>query len=125
MRNKQFINDDFLLENKFARELYHDYAEDLPIIDYHNHLPPADIGQNTRFSNLSQVWINGDHYKWRAMRTLGIEEELITGGASDLDKFKAWAKTVPFTMRNPLYHWTHLELARYFGEYGERRSRIG
>lgn len=117
MRNKQFINDDFLLENKFARELYHDYAKDLPIIDYHNHLPPDDIDQNTRFNNLSQVWINGDHYKWRAMRTLGIEEELITGGASDLDKFKAWAKTVPFTMRNPLYHWTHLELARYFGEY--------
>lgn len=110
----KFIHDNFLLENKYAEELYHNYAKNQPIIDYHNHLPPQQIADNTIFKNITDVWINGDHYKWRAMRTLGINEEFITGGASDKDKFKNWAKTVPYTMRNPLYHWTHLELARYF-----------
>ena len=113
--SSNFIHDNFLLENKFAEELYHNYAEKQPIIDYHNHLPPQQIADNKIFDNISNVWINGDHYKWRAMRTLGINEEFITGGASDKDKFLIWAKTVPYTMRNPLYHWTHLELTRYFG----------
>ncbi|MEH6779900.1 glucuronate isomerase [Maribacter arcticus] len=110
-----FLNSNFLLKNKFSQELYHDYASKMPIIDYHNHLPPELIANNTAFENLTQVWIDGDHYKWRAMRTLGIEEKYITGNAPDKDKFLKWAQTVPFTMRNPLYHWTHLELQRYFG----------
>ncbi|MFV8359958.1 glucuronate isomerase [Flavobacterium sp. LS1P3] len=109
-----FINDNFLLENKFAEELYHNYSKNQPIIDYHNHLSPQFISEDKIFDNITQVWINGDHYKWRAMRTLGINEQFITGNGSDKDKFMNWAKTVPYTMRNPLYHWTHLELARYF-----------
>ena len=113
----KFISDNFLLDNKYSEELYHTYAKNLPIIDYHNHLPPQQIAENKIFDNITNVWINGDHYKWRAMRTLGIKEEFITGGASDKDKFTSWAKTVPYTMRNPLYHWTHLELARYFDIY--------
>lgn len=115
--SKHFIHDNFLLENSYAEELYHNYAKELPIIDYHNHLPPQEMVDNKIYGNLSQVWINGDHYKWRAMRTLGIDEHFITGEASDKDKFLKWAETVPYTLRNPLYHWTHLELARYFGEY--------
>ncbi|PKQ43591.1 glucuronate isomerase [Confluentibacter flavum] len=113
----KFIHDNFLLENKYAEELYHDYSKNLPIIDYHNHLPPQQIAEDKTFENITDVWINGDHYKWRAMRTLGIKEAFITGTASDKDKFLNWAKTVPYTMRNPLYHWTHLELARYFDIY--------
>jgi glucuronate isomerase len=112
---KTFITDTFLLHNRYAEELYFNYAEKLPIIDYHNHLPPKDIAEDRMFDNISQLWIAGDHYKWRAMRTLGINEEYITGKASDGEKFSAWAKTVPYTLRNPLYHWTHLELQRYFG----------
>lgn len=112
---KSFIADNFLLGNKFAEELYFNYAEKQPIIDYHNHLPPKEIAENRVFENISKVWIAGDHYKWRAMRTLGINEKYITGDASDQEKFVAWAKTVPYTLRNPLYHWTHLELKRYFG----------
>ena len=110
-----FIHDNFLLENKFAEELYHNYSKNQPIIDYHNHLSPQFIAEDKIFDNITKVWINGDHYKWRAMRTLGINEKFITGDGSDKDKFLNWAKTVPYTMRNPLYHWTHLELARYFG----------
>ena len=110
-----FIHDDFLLTNKFAKQLYHDYAKDLPIIDYHCHLPPEDIADDRNFQNLTQIWLNGDHYKWRGLRTLGVHEKYITGNASDEEKFLAWGKSVPHTMRNPLYHWTHLELARYFG----------
>ncbi|MES2574985.1 MAG: glucuronate isomerase [Bacteroidota bacterium] len=110
-----FIHDNFLLENKFAEELYHNYSKNQPIIDYHNHLNPQFIAEDKIFDNITQVWINGDHYKWRAMRTLGVNEKFITGDGSDKDKFLNWAKTVPYTMRNPLYHWTHLELARYFG----------
>ena len=110
----KFINDNFLLENKYAEELYHNYSKNQPIIDYHNHLSPQFIAEDTIFENITQVWINGDHYKWRAMRTLGINEHFITGSGSDKDKFMNWGKTVPYTMRNPLYHWTHLELARYF-----------
>ncbi len=109
-----FISDNFLLTNKFAEELYHQYAAKMPIIDYHNHLSPRDISDNRTFRNITKVWIDGDHYKWRAMRTLGVSEEFVTGAASDEEKFMKWAETVPFTMRNPLYHWTHLELMRYF-----------
>jgi len=109
-----FIHDNFLLENKYAEELYHNFSKNQPIIDYHNHLSPKLIAENNIFKNITDVWINGDHYKWRAMRTLGVNEKFITGDASDKDKFLQWAKTVPYTMRNPLYHWTHLELARYF-----------
>ncbi|MGX1928549.1 glucuronate isomerase [Flagellimonas sp. 2504JD4-2] len=114
MMQKSFIHKDFLLQNSFAEELYHNYAKDLPIIDYHCHLSPADIATDRIFNNISEAWIHGDHYKWRAMRTVGIGEEYITGSASDEEKFLAWAKAVPQTIRNPLYHWTHLELARYF-----------
>lgn len=110
-----FLTEDFLLSNDFARTLYHQYAKDLPLIDYHNHLSPHDIATNRQFKNLTQIWLEGDHYKWRAMRTLGINERFITGDASDTEKFEQWAYAVPYTMRNPLYHWTHLELKRYFG----------
>lgn len=112
-----FIHDNFLLENKYAEELYHNYSKNQPIIDYHNHLSPKLIAENNIFKNITDVWINGDHYKWRAMRTLGVNEKFITGDASDKEKFLQWGKTVPYTMRNPLYHWTHLELARYFDIY--------
>ncbi|MDO7170874.1 glucuronate isomerase [Mariniflexile sp. AS56] len=109
-----FIHDNFLLDNKYAEELYHNYSKNQPIIDYHNHLSPQQMAEDTTFDNMNSVWIHGDHYKWRAMRTLGIEEKFVTGNGTDKDKFLSWAKTVPYTMRNPLYHWTHLELARYF-----------
>lgn len=112
---KKFLDDDFLLETKTAQHLYHDYAKDLPIIDYHCHLPPQDIADDRSFHNITQAWLEGDHYKWRAMRTNGVNEKYITGSASDEEKFQQWAKTVPYTLRNPLYHWTHLELKRYFG----------
>ncbi len=111
---KKFLDSDFLLTNKIAEELYHDYAKNQPIIDYHNHLMPEQVAQNTNFENITQAWLYGDHYKWRAMRANGIPEKYITGIAADKDKFQKWAETVPYTMRNPLYHWTHLELQRYF-----------
>ncbi len=110
-----FIHDDFLLANKSAVRLYHQYAKDQPILDYHNHLPPKDIAENRQFANLFEIWLEGDHYKWRAMRAAGFAEEYCTGNADPWDKFEAWSKTVPLTLRNPLYHWTHLELKRYFG----------
>lgn len=112
---KPFIHDNFLLENKYAEELYHNYAAKMPIIDYHSHLSPGDIAMDTLFENITRVWIYGDHYKWRAMRTLGVNERFITGEGSDPEKFDKWSESVPYTIRNPLYHWTHLELARYFG----------
>ena len=114
MAASNFIHEDFLLQTPFASRLYHDYAKNLPIIDYHNHLSPKKIVEDFQFDNISQVWLNADHYKWRAMRTLGIEEKYITGNASDQEKFVKWGETVPYTVRNPLYHWTHLELKRYF-----------
>ncbi|HOX82926.1 MAG TPA: glucuronate isomerase [Chryseolinea sp.] len=110
----KFITEDFLLTNSFAKTLYHQYAKSLPIIDYHCHLSPEDISTNRQFENISKVWLAGDHYKWRAMRTLGIDEKFVTGNGSDEDKFMKWASTVPYTVRNPLFHWTHLELKRYF-----------
>ena len=112
---KPFLNKHFLLENKTAEHLYHQYAADLPIIDYHNHLPPDEVAADKIFTSITEVWLKGDHYKWRAMRANGIDEQYITGDADDKDKFLKWAATVPYTMRNPLYHWTHLELQRYFG----------
>jgi glucuronate isomerase len=111
---KAFIHDDFLLNNEPGKILYHEYAKHMPIIDYHCHLDPKEIVENKPFTNLTQAWLTGDHYKWRAMRSAGIEEKYITGDASDKEKFLAWAKTVPQTIGNPLYHWTHLELKRYF-----------
>ena len=110
-----FIHDDFLLGTRAARRLYHGFAEEQPIFDYHCHLPPAVVAANEPFRDLCDIWLAGDHYKWRAMRTNGVAEKFITGKASPLEKFQAWAATVPHTLRNPLYHWTHLELARYFG----------
>ena len=115
---KEFIHEDFLLESKTASKLYHTYAESLPIIDYHCHIPPKEVAENRQFENMTQIWLAGDHYKWRAMRTCGVDERFITGNASDWEKFEMWARTVPKTIRNPLYHWTHLELKRPFGISG-------
>ncbi len=112
---KAFLEETFLLESDTAIHLYQEYATKLPIIDYHCHLSPKEITEDRAFENITQAWLAGDHYKWRAMRALGIDEHYITGQASDREKFGAWAKTVPFTMRNPLYHWTHMELKRPFG----------
>ena len=111
----EFIHDDFLLHSEVARRLYHNYAAAEPILDYHSHLSAANIANDRTFNNLCEIWLEGDHYKWRAMRTNGVPERYITGNASPYEKFAAWARTVPFTLRNPLYHWTHLELKRYFG----------
>ncbi len=115
--DKKFINDDFMLGNSYARELYHESAEKMPIIDYHCHLVPRQIAENYQFKDITEVWLGGDHYKWRAMRGNGVPEEYITGKRGSYEKFEKWAETVPYTMRNPLYHWTHLELARVFGIY--------
>jgi glucuronate isomerase len=112
---KPFLSDNFLLSNNSAERLYHEYAANMPIFDYHCHLPVAEIAENKKFANLTAIWLNGDHYKWRAMRANGVDEQFITGAASDRDKFRAWAATVPKTLRNPLYHWTHLELKNPFG----------
>src|ERR1700736_1002375 len=117
--DKSFLPENFLLSNQTSEELYFEFAQAQPIFDYHCHIPPADIAGNRPFENLTQIWLAegryGDHYKWRAMRTNGVPERYITGDASDYDKFLAYARTVPATIRNPLYHWTHLELRRYFG----------
>ena len=112
---KKFLDDNFVLQTKTAQILYHEYAKDMPIIDYHCHLNPQEIADNKKFDNLAQIWLNGDHYKWRAMRTNGVEEKYCTGNVSDWEKFEKWAETVPHTIRNPLYHWTHLELKTAFG----------
>lgn len=110
-----FIHEDWLLQSKSAKTLYHDYAKDMPIYDFHSHLSPNEIAVNKKYRNMSEIWLGGDHYKWRALRWLGVEERLITGDAPDEDKFMVWARSVPDTVGNPLYHWTHLELSRYFG----------
>jgi glucuronate isomerase len=112
---RPFIHEDFLLATKQARELYHRYAAKEPIYDYHCHLPPDLIAANHQFSDLAELWLGGDHYKWRALRANGVSEKFCTGDASPREKFQAWAETVPHTLRNPLFHWTHLELKRYFG----------
>ena len=111
----KFIHEDFILQTRAARRLYHNFAEDEPILDYHCHLSPKDIAENRQFKNLFEIWLEGDHYKWRAMRSNGVAEKFCTGDADPFAKFQAWAATVPHTLRNPLYHWTHLELSRYFG----------
>ena len=111
---KKFLDENFLLQSETAQQLYHGFAKQMPIIDYHNHLPADQIANDINFENLSQVWLYGDHYKWRAMRANGINEKYCTGNATDYEKFEQWAATVPYTLRNPLYHWTHLELQRYF-----------
>ena len=115
MSTPPFIHEEFLLHSDAARRLYHEFAADLPIIDYHSHLPPEDIASDRSFANLSEAWLHGDHYKWRAMRANGVDERYCTGDATDLEKFEKWAETVPACLRNPLYHWTHLELNRPFG----------
>ncbi|MGF1638916.1 MAG: glucuronate isomerase [Cyclobacteriaceae bacterium] len=111
----KFLDENFLLESKTAERLYHEHAAKMPIIDYHCHLPADEIANDKKYSSLTEIWLNGDHYKWRAMRTNGIDERYITGNATDFEKFEKWAETVPYTMRNPLYHWTHMELKRPFG----------
>ena len=113
-RMSHFIHDNFLLETDSARLLYHSFAKSQPILDYHCHLDPGDVAANRRFNNLYEIWLEGDHYKWRAMRACGVDEVLCTGNADPYDKFMAWAQSVPQLLRNPLYHWTHLELKRYF-----------
>jgi len=112
---KNFMTEDFLLQTKTARMLYHEHAAKMPIFDYHCHLPTAQIAEDKQFENLTQAWLYGDHYKWRVMRTNGVSERYCTGDATDWEKFQKWADTVQYTLRNPLYHWTHLELKRYFG----------
>ena len=111
---KKFLGKNFLLQSATAKKLYHDHAKEMPVIDYHCHLPPEQIANDINFENITQAWLYGDHYKWRAMRTNGVDESYITGDKSDYEKFEKWAETVPYTLRNPLYHWTHLELQRYF-----------
>ena len=112
---KTLIHENFLLENKTAEKLYHEYAKSMPIIDFHTHLPPDEIATDKQFKNLAEIWLGGDHYKWRAMRTNGVPEKYCTGNVKDFEKFMKWAETVPHTMRNPLYHWTHMELKQSFG----------
>ena len=115
---KPFLDSNFILETKTAQELYHGTASKLPILDYHCHLSPKEIAENKNFENLTQLWLYGDHYKWRAMRANGVNERYCTGNATDWEKFEKWAETVPYTIRNPLYHWTHMELKRFFGFKG-------
>src|SRR6266508_4039459 len=112
---KTFLGDDFLLESDVAMDLYHRVARDLPIVDYHCHLSPELMASDHRFRSITEIWLEGDHYKWRAMRACGVPERFVSGNASDWEKFEAWARTVPSTLRNPLYHWTHLELKKPFG----------
>ena len=122
--SEYFLTDDFILQGKAAQRLYHNHVKGLPIIDYHCHLPPDEIASDKQFANLTEIWLKGDHYKWRAMRTLGIPEHLITGDATDEEKFMAWSKIVPQTVRNPLFHWSHMELKNVFGvkEYLDEKS---
>ncbi len=115
MTENIYITDDFLLESEFARELYHSYAKMLPIVDFHCHLPPMQVAENYRFTNMTDIWLKGDHYKWRLMRANGVAERYCTGDADDWEKFEKWAETVPYLLRNPAYHWTHLELRKPFG----------
>ncbi|MBQ9940821.1 MAG: glucuronate isomerase [Clostridia bacterium] len=115
---EKFMTENFLLSNKSARKLYHDFAENMPIIDYHCHISPKEIAQNKKYRDITEIWLGGDHYKWRAIRSNGIPEEVITGNGSPYDKFRAFAKTMPKLIGNPMYHWSHLELKRYFGYDG-------
>ncbi len=112
---KKFMDENFLLQTETAQKLYHEHAAKMPIFDYHCHVPPKEIAEDKQFENITQIWLYGDHYKWRAMRANGVNERFCTGDASDWEKFEKWAETVPNTLRNPLYHWTHLELKLFFG----------
>ena len=120
---KHFMDEEFLLDTQTARELYHGVAEKQPIMDYHCHVSPKEIAENRSFANLTQLWLEGDHYKWRLMRACGVPERLITGDAPDQEKFRAWAATLERAVGNPIYHWSHLELKRYFGFDGYLTSR--
>ena len=115
---KAFMDKDFLLSTETAKHLYHDFAAPQPIIDFHCHLSPQEIWEDRQFENITQVWLGGDHYKWRLMRSAGVEERFITGNATDREKFQAWAETLSLAVGNPLYHWSHLELKNYFGFEG-------
>ena len=115
---RAFMDKDFLLKSETAQHLYHDFAEPLPIIDYHCHLNPQEIFEDRQFENITQVWLGGDHYKWRLMRSAGVEERYITGDATDREKFQKWAETIGLAIGNPLYHWSHLELRNYFDYQG-------
>ena len=115
---KLFMDEEFLLSTETAKKLYHEYAEKMPILDYHCHIDPKKIYEDRKFDNITQVWLGGDHYKWRQMRSNGVEEKYITGDASDREKFQKWAETLEMAIGNPLYHWSHLELKRYFGYDG-------
>ena len=112
---KKFMDKDFLLQTETAKELYNNHAANMPIFDYHCHINPQEIADDKQFKNITQIWLYGDHYKWRGMRTNGVGENFCTGNASDWEKFEKWAETVPYTLRNPLFHWTHLELKKFFG----------
>lgn len=120
----KFMDENFLLKNDIAVTLYHDYAREMPIIDYHCHLSPKEIYVNKTFKNITEAWLSGDHYKWRVMRENGISEEYVTGDAPDYEKFLAWSKTVPMAIGNPLYNWTHLELQRFFGIYDILNEKV-
>ena len=115
---KKFMGDNFLLNTESAKKLYHDYAETMPILDYHCHINPQEIAEDKMFSNITEVWLGGDHYKWRQMRSNGVDEYYITGDASPREKFQKWAETLEKAIGNPLYHWSHLELRRFFGYEG-------
>ena len=115
---KQFMDKDFLLSTDTAKTLFHDFAEKMPVLDYHCHINPQEIAENRKFNNITQVWLGGDHYKWRVMRSCGVEERYITGDAPDREKFQKWAESLSKAIGNPLYHWSHLELQRYFGYTG-------
>lgn len=115
---KAFMDKDFLLSSETSQKLFHEYAENMPIVDYHCHINPQEIAEDRKFENITQVWLGGDHYKWRQMRSNGVDEYYITGGASDREKFQKWAETLEKAIGNPLYHWSHLELQRYFGYTG-------
>lgn len=120
---KAFMDQDFLMETETAKMLYHDYAAKMPVLDYHCHISPQEIAEDRQFENITQVWLGGDHYKWRQMRSNGIEERYITGDASDREKFQKWAETLERAIGNPLYHWSHLELQRYFGYHGALNAK--
>ena len=120
---KPFLNEDFILSTETAKKLYHEYAEVMPVLDYHCHLNPQEIYEDIRFDNITQVWLGADHYKWRQMRSNGVEERYITGDATDREKFQKWAETLEMAIGNPLYHWSHMELKKYFGYEGVLNPR--
>ena len=120
---KSFMDNNFLLSTQTAQKLYHDYASKMPVIDYHCHINPKEIAEDRHFDNITQVWLGGDHYKWRFMRSCGVDESYITGNASDKEKFMKWAECLGKAIGNPLYHWSHLELQRYFGYHGSLSAK--